>query len=150
MQELQKDPATKLDEIVTYNKAVGFYDALRTNPAEQTDVKVKNDFVSLLSGLQKRPKKMVEIEATKNPLDFNKAHQPAELEKLGDQFIGLKEDEKPMEGSGRAPSPKTLEQLKKILKTLEGKLEKINKGKVYKTTNKDKVSYDISYTKATN
>ena len=146
LQELQKDPATKLNEIVTYNKAVGFYDALRTNPAEQTDVKVKNDFVSLLSGLQKRPKKMVEIEATKNPLDFNAAHQPAELEKLGETFIGLENE--PMEGSGRAPSPKTLEQLKKILKTLEGKLEKINKGKVYKTTNKDKVSYDISYTKA--
>ena len=146
LQELQKDPATKLNEIVTYNKAVGFYDALRTNPAEQTDVKVKNDFVSLLSGLQKRPKKMVEIEATKNPLDFNAAHQPAELEKLGETFIGLENE--PMEGSGRAPSPKTLEQLKKVLKTLEGKLEKINKGKVYKTTNKDKVSYDISYTKA--
>ena len=146
LQELQKEVPIK--EIITYNKAVGFYDALRTNPAEQTDVKVKNDFVSLLSGLQKRPKKMVEIEATKNPLDLNAAHQPAELEKLGDQFIGLKEDEKPMEGSGRAPSPKTLEQLKKMLKTLEGKLEKINKGKVYKTTNKDKVSYEISYTKA--
>jgi hypothetical protein len=170
LQELQKEVPIK--EIITYNKAVGFYDALRENPEEQTDVKVKNDFVSLLSGLQKRPKKMVEIDATSNPLDFNKAHQPAELEKLGDTFIGKKEETEggkltnpfytPLPivaadyigrktgllGSGRAPSPKTIEQLNKILKTLEGKLEKINKGKVYKTTNKDKVSYDISYTKA--
>jgi hypothetical protein len=45
LQEMQKDPATKLGEIITYNKAVGFYDALRENPEEQTDVKVKNDFV---------------------------------------------------------------------------------------------------------
>ena len=147
LQELQKDPETKLDEIVTYNKAVGFYDALRTNPDEQTDVKVKNDFVSLLSGLQKRKNKMVEIEATKNPLDFNKAHQAEEIEKLGETFIG-KKDEEPMSGSGRAPSPKTLEQLNKMLKTLEGKLAKINKGKVYKTTNKEKVEYELSYTKA--
>ena len=152
LQELQKDPETKLNEIVTYNKAVGFYDALRTNPDEQTDVKVKNDFVSLLSGLQKRKNKMVEIEATKNPLDFNKAHQAEEIEKLGDTFIGRKDElseaEKPMTGSGRAPSPKTLEQLNKMLKTLEGKLAKINKGKVYKTTNKEKVEYELSYTKA--
>jgi hypothetical protein len=170
LQELQKEVPIK--EIITYNKAVGFYDALRENPEEQTDVKVKNDFVSLLSGLQKRPNKMVEIDATSNPLDFNKAHQPAELEKLGDTFIGKKEETEggkltnpfytPLPivaadyigrktgllGSGRAPSTKTIEQLKKMLKTLEGKLEKINKGKVYKTTNKDKVSYDISYTKA--
>ena len=61
LQQLQKDPETKLGEIITYNKAVGFYDALRTNPDEQTDVKVKNDFVSLLSGLQKRKNKMVEM-----------------------------------------------------------------------------------------
>ena len=170
LQELQKEVPIK--EIVTYNKAVGFYDALRENPAEQTDVKVKNDFVSLLSGLQKRPKPMVEIDATSNPLDFNKAHQPAEIEKLGDTFIGLKDKieggkltnpfytplpivavdfvgrKTGLFGSGRAPTPKTLEQLKKTLKTLEGKLEKINKGKVYKTTNKEKVEYELSYTKA--
>jgi hypothetical protein len=169
LQEMQKDPATKLGEIITYNKAVGFYDALRENPEEQTDVKVKNDFVSLLSGLQKRPNKMVEIDVTPNPLDFNKAHQPAELEKLGDTFIGKKEEieggawfadplpfqamryasnKTGLSGSGRAPSPKTLDQLKKMLKTLEKQLININKGKVYKTTNKDKVSYEISYTKA--
>jgi len=172
LQEMQKDPATKLGEIITYNKAVGFYDALRENPEEQTDVKVKNDFVSLLSGLQKRPNKMVEIDATSNPLDFNKAHQPAEIDKLGDTFIGKKEEieggkltnpfytplpivaadyvgrKTGLLGSGRAPSPKTLDQLKKMLKTLEDKLEKINKGKVYKTTTKDKVSYEISYINA--
>ena len=44
LQSLQKDYPIK--EIITYNKAVGFYDMLRTNPKEQTDVKVKNDFVS--------------------------------------------------------------------------------------------------------
>ena len=146
LQQLQKDPETKLKEIITYNKAVGFYDALRTNPDEQTDVKVKNDFVSLLSGLQKRKNKMVEIDATKNPLDFNKAHQAAEIDKLGDTFIGKKEEEK-LEGSGRAPSTKSLEELRKKLKTLEKQLINIEQGKVYKTTNKEKVSYEISYTK---
>ena len=90
LQALQKEYPIK--EIITYNKAVGFYDMLRTNPKEQTDIKVKNDFVSLLSGLQKRPNKMVEIDATANPLDFNKAHQPKELEKLGDTFIGLNDE----------------------------------------------------------
>ena len=145
LQELQKEVPIK--EIITYNKAVGFYDALRTNPEEQTDVKVKNDFVSLLSGLQKRKNKMVEIDATSNPLDFNKAHQAEEISKLGDTFIGKKEEEK-LEGSGRAPSTKTLEELQKKLKTLEKQLINIEKGKVYKTTNKDKVSYEISYTKA--
>lgn len=260
LQQLQKDPATKLKEIITYNKAVGFYDALRTNVDEQTDVKVKNDFVSLLSGLQKRKNKMVEIEATKNPLDFNKAHQAEEISKLGDTFIGKKEEmeggstEDPivialrdqldeaerelvkeeqlkarlntehkvikeqlkalerdmarlgtnipnyanfqnrletlnkhdsdynskidvvvdtinyfkenrkkaialltrlgrattpeLTGSGRAPSTKTLEELQKKLKTLEKQLINIEKGKVYKTTNSDKVKYEISYTKA--
>lgn len=165
---LQKE-LPPLKEVITYNKGVGFYDMFDTIPENQTDVKVKNDFVSLLSGLQKRPKPMVEIDATANPLDFNKAHQPAEIEKLGDQFIGLEEKteggsffQTPLPivaaqygskklglfGSGRAPTPKTLEQLKKTLKTLEGKLEKINKGKVYKTTNKEKVEYELSYTKA--
>ena len=146
LQELQKDPETKLGEIITYNKAVGFYDALRTNVDEQTDVKVKNDFVSLLSGLQKRKNKMVEIDATKNPLDFNKAHQAEEISKLGDTFIGKKEEEK-LEGSGRAPSTKSLEELQKKLKTLEKQLINIEKGKTYKTTNKEKVSYEIDYTK---
>ena len=90
LEALQKEYPIK--EVITYNKAVGFYDMLRTNPEEQTDVKVKNDFVSLLSGLQKRPNKMVEIEATSNPLDLNKAHQATEIEKLGDTFIGKKDE----------------------------------------------------------
>ena len=93
LEALQKEYPIK--EIITYNKAVGFYDMLRKNPEEQTDVKVKNDFVSLLSGLQKRPNKMVEIEATSNPLDLNKAHQASEIEKLGTIFIGKKDE---MEG----------------------------------------------------
>jgi len=89
---------------------------LRTNPKEQTDVKVKNDFVSLLSGLQKRPNKMVEMTQQQNPLDLNKAHQPAELAKLGDTFIGIKEGE--LSGGGRPPKEKSLEELKKVLEKL--------------------------------
>lgn len=142
LQTLQKEIPIK--EIITYNKAVGFYDMLKTNPKEQTDVKVKNDFVSLLSGLQKRPNAMVEIDATSNPFDFDKAHQPAELEKLGDKFIGKKEE---MEGGGRPPKEKSLEELKKILEKLLKQKEKMDKGKVYKTTNNDKINYDINYTK---
>ena len=167
LQELQKEVPIK--EIITYNKAVGFYDALRENPAEQTDVKVKNDFVSLLSGLQKRPKPMVEIESTKNPLDFNKAHQPAEIEKLGDQFIGLEDktqggsffqtplpivaaqyvsNKSGLFGSGTAPKTKSEAELKKSLTKLEKQRDAIKKGKVYKTTNLDKVNYEISYIEA--
>ena len=207
LQALQKDYPIK--EIITYNKAVGFYDMLRTNPKEQTDVKVKNDFVSLLSGLQKRPNKMVEIDATANPLDLNKAHQPAELAKLGDTFIGIKEgggwfdftdaqkartkkmneasadawdrltfgkktraklgesikqtllekakkelglDTAPkateeLSGGGRPPKEKSLEELKKVLEKLLKQKEKMDKGKVYKTTNNEKINYDINYTK---
>ena len=165
LQALQKEYPIK--EIITYNKAVGFYDMLRTNPKEQTDVKVKNDFVSLLSGLQKRPKPMVEIDATANPLDFNKAHQPKELEKLGDTFIGLKDEkeggalnkismedlnktkaeENRLRGGGRPPKEKSLEELKKVLEKLLKQKEKMDKGKVYKTTNIEKLNYDINYTK---
>jgi len=142
LQTLQKEIPIK--EVITYNKAVGFYDMLRTNPEEQTDVKVKNDFVSLLSGLQKRPNEMVEIDATSNIFDLNKAHQPAELEKLGDKFIGKKEE---MEGGGRPPKEKSLEELKKVLEKLLKQKEKMDKGKVYKTTNNEKINYDINYTK---
>jgi hypothetical protein len=142
LQTLQKEIPIK--EIITYNKAVGFYDMLRTNPEEQTDIKVKNDFVSLLSGLQKRPNEMVEIEATSNPFDLNKAHQPSELAKLGDKFIGKKEE---MEGGGRPPKEKSLEELKKVLEKLLKQKEKMDKGKVYKTTNNEKINYDINYTK---
>ena len=148
LQTLQKEMPIK--EIITYNKAVGFYDMLKTNPKEQTDVKVKNDFVSLLSGLQKRPKPMVEIDATSNIFDFDKAHQPKELEKLGDTFIGLKEDLSEAEkkvGGGRPPKEKSLEELKKVLEKLLKQKEKMDKGKVYKTTNNEKINYDINYTK---
>ena len=146
LQELQKEVPIK--EIITYNKAVGFYDALRKNEDVQTDVKVKNDFVSLLSGLQKRKKPMVEIEATKNPFDFNKAHQAEEISKLGETFIGKKEEEEPMQGSGTAPKTKTEAELKKLLTKLEKQRANIKNGKEYKTTNIDKVNYAISYTEA--
>ena len=94
---------------------------------------------------------MVEIEATKNPLDFNKAHQAEEIEKLGETFIGKKDELSEAEkvvGSGTAPKSKTEVELKKLLSKLEKQKDKIKKGKVYKTTNIDKVNYAISYIEA--
>jgi len=93
LQELQKEFPIK--ENITYNKASGFYDIGRENDPNQTDVKVGNDFVSLLAPLQKRPNQIVNISGTKNPFDFNTAHQPSELDKLGTTFIGKKEEEEP-------------------------------------------------------
>jgi hypothetical protein len=58
-------------------------------------VRVGNDIVSLLAPLQRRQNAIVNISGTKNPFDFNAAHQTAEINKVGDQFIGMKE------GSGR-------------------------------------------------
>ena len=58
-------------------------------------MRVGNDVVSLLAPLQRRPNKIVKIEGTKNPFDFNAAHQTTEINKVGDQFIGKQE------GSGR-------------------------------------------------
>jgi len=95
LQELQKEFPIK--ENITYNKATGFTDIGRQNTGNQTDVRVGNDVVSLLSGTQKNPNTVVKIDNTKNPFDFNKAHQTGELERLGTQFIG-KED---IEGSGQ-------------------------------------------------
>ena len=138
LQALQKEYPIK--EIITYNKAVGFYDMLRTNPKEQTDIKVKNDFVSLLSGLQKRPNKMVEIDATDNPLDFNKAHQPKELEKLGDTFIGLNDEKEGGSFLGmflneeeKAKKAKSLTKLKNYVKE-GGALNKISREDINKIT----------------
>ena len=93
LQELQKEFPIK--ENITYNKASGFHDIGRQNAANQTDVRVGNDIVSLLAPLQRRPNKIVKIDGTKNPFDFNAAHQTAEINKVGDQFIGKQE------GSGR-------------------------------------------------
>lgn len=89
LQELQKEFPIK--ENITYNKASGFTDIGRQNAENQTDVRVGNDVVSLLAPLQRRPNKIVKIEGTKNPFDFNAAHQTGEINKVGDQFIGLKE-----------------------------------------------------------
>ena len=89
LQELQKEFPIK--ENITYNKASGFHDIGRQNADNQTDVRVGNDVVSLLAPLQRRPNKIVKIEGTKNPFDFNAAHQTGEINKVGDQFIGQKE-----------------------------------------------------------
>jgi len=95
LQELQKEFPIK--ENITYNKATGFTDIGRQNTGNQTDVRVGNDVVSLLSGTQKNPNTVVKIDNTKNPFDFNKAHQTGELDRLGTQFIGKEE----IEGSGQ-------------------------------------------------
>ena len=93
LQELQKEFPIK--ENITYNKASGFHDIGRQNDPNQTDVRVGNDVVSLLAPLQRRNNAIVNISGTKNPFDFNAAHQTAEINKVGDQFIGKQE------GSGR-------------------------------------------------
>ncbi len=89
LQELQKEFPIK--ENITYNKASGFHDIGRQNDANQTDVRVGNDVVSLLAPLQRRNNAIVNISGTKNPFDFNAAHQTGEINKVGDQFIGKKE-----------------------------------------------------------
>ncbi len=89
LQELQKEFPIK--ENITYNKASGFHDIGRQNDPNQTDVRVGNDVVSLLAPLQRRNNAIVNISGTKNPFDFNAAHQTGEINKVGDQFIGKKE-----------------------------------------------------------
>ena len=89
LQELQKEFPIK--ENITYNKASGFHDIGRQNDTNQTDVRVGNDVVSLLAPLQRRNNAIVNISGTKNPFDFNAAHQTGEINKVGDQFIGKKE-----------------------------------------------------------
>jgi hypothetical protein len=86
LQELQKEFPIK--ENITYNKASGFHDIGRQNDPNQTDVRVGNDVVSLLAPLQRRNNAIVNISGTKNPFDFNAAHQTAEINKVGDQYIG--------------------------------------------------------------
>lgn len=138
LQELQKEFPIK--ENITYNKASGFTDIGRTNDPNQTDVRVGNDIVSLLAPTQKNPNAIVKIDNTKNPLDFNKAHQTGELDKLGTTFIGKKDE---LEGSGAMPKPKTLEQLKKLLIKYEKRKVNLDKGKVYKTLTQEQNTYDI-------
>lgn len=146
IQELQKEFPIK--ENITYNKASGFFDIGRQNDANQTDIRVGNDVVSLLAPLQKRPNDIVKIDGTKNPFDFNSAHQSSEIDKLGTTFIGKKEE---MEGSGNKPilKLKTLDQLEKELKKYEKQLAKIEKGtgKPYKTLTKESVTDLIILTK---
>lgn len=100
IQELNKEFPMK--EIISYNKASGFFDIGKTNADNQTDVRVGNDIVSLLAPLQKNPNAIVKIDGTKNPLDFNTAHQTSELDKLGTTFIGKKDDREEMVGGARA------------------------------------------------
>ena len=97
IQELQKEFPIK--ENITYNKASGFFDIGRKNDANQTDIRVGNDFVSLLAPLQRNTNAIVKIDGTKNPLDFNSAHQSSEIDKLGTTFVGKKEEAE-AEGGG--------------------------------------------------
>jgi hypothetical protein len=137
LQELQKEFPIK--ENITYNKATGFTDIGRQNTGNQTDVRVGNDVVSLLSGTQKNPNQVIKIDNTKNPFDFNKAHQTGELERLGTQFIGLADDE--ATGSGILPKIVDPVELQKMLAVEQKRLAKIEKGFVYKskTMTKEKI-----------
>jgi len=142
LQELQKEFPIK--ENITYNKASGFHDIGRENDPNQTDVRVGNDFVSLLAPLQKRPTNIVNISGTKNPLDFNAAHQSSQIDKLGTTFVGKKEE---MEGSGAMPKRRTLEQLQKLLKKYEKRNTNLEKGVVYKTITIEQNDYDLYNTR---
>jgi hypothetical protein len=142
IQELQKEFPIK--ENITYNKASGFHDIGRENDPNQTDVRVGNDIVSLLAPLQKRPNQIVNISGTKNPLNFNTAHQSSEIDKLGDTYIGKKDE---MEGSGAMPKRRTLEELQKLLKKYEKRHENLEKGIVYKTISKEQNDYDLYNTR---
>ena len=141
LQELQKEFPIK--ENITYNKATGFSDIGRQNTTNQTDVRVGNDVVSLLSGTQKNPNKVIGLTNTKNPFDFNKAHQTGELEKLGTQFVGLADDE--ATGSGILPKIADINVLTKMLKLEQTRLVKIENGYVYKskTMTKEKITEKI-------
>ena len=131
IQELQKEFPIK--ENITYNKASGFFDIGRQNDANQTDIRVGNDVVSLLAPLQKHPNTIVKIDGTKNPLDFNSAHQSSEIDKLGTTFIGKKNDPTEMVGGDRPMLPRTNEQLMAMIKTDEKRKTAIENGKVYKS-----------------
>ena len=138
LQELQKEFPIK--ENITYNKASGFTDIGRQNDANQTDVRVGNDIVSLLAPLQRRPNKIVKIEGTKNPFDFNAAHQTAEINKVGDQFIGKQE------GSGTLPVISSVEGIKRLIATEQARLRKIKKGYKYEspTMSQEKIEEKIA------
>ena len=140
LQELQKEFPIK--ENITYNKATGFTDIGRQNSANQTDVRVGNDVVSLLSGTQRNPNKVIGLTNTKNPFDLAKAHQTGELEKLGTQFIGLADD---ATGSGILPKIADINVLTKMLKLEQTRLVKIENGYVYKskTMTKEKITEKI-------
>lgn len=138
LQELQKEFPIK--ENITYNKASGFTDIGRQNAANQTDVRVGNDIVSLLAPLQRRQNAIVNISGTKNPFDFNAAHQTAEINKVGDQFIGKQE------GSGTLPVISSVEGLQRLIKVEQARLRKIAKGYEYEssTMTKEKIQEKIA------
>ena len=123
LQELQKEFPIK--ENITYNKASGFFDIGRQNDANQTDIRVGNDVVSLLAPLQKRPNTIVKIDGTKNPFDFNTAHQSSEIDKLGTTFIGKKEE---VVGEGIQPRISGVNQIRKLLGVEQRRLQRIQNG----------------------
>ena len=138
LQELQKEFPIK--ENITYNKASGFHDIGRQNADNQTDVRVGNDVVSLLAPLQRRPNKIVKIDGTKNPFDFNAAHQTSEINKVGDQFIGKQE------GSGTLPVISSVEGIKRLIAIEQARLRKIKKGYSYEspTMTKEKLEEKVA------
>jgi len=122
LQELQKEFPIK--ENITYNKASGFYDIGRKNDENQTDIRVGNDIVSLLAPLQNRPNDIVKIDGTKNPFDFNTAHQTSEIDKLGTTFVGKKN----MEGEGITPRISSEHRIRKLLGVEQRRLERMRNG----------------------
>jgi len=82
------DKEFPMKEIITYNKAAGPSDILKVLPEKQTDVRVGNDVVSLLTPTQISKNRTVVIPATTNLFNFKEAHAAPELSKLGTQYIG--------------------------------------------------------------
>ena len=81
------DKEFPMKEIITYNKAAGPTDILKILPKKQTDVRVGNDIVSLLTPTQFSGNRVV-IPRTANLFDFKGAHAAPELSRLGTQYIG--------------------------------------------------------------
>lgn len=84
VEELNKEEPVK--EVITYNKAISTQDAFQSNPENQTDVRTKNDIVSVLTPFQSSKNKTVVI--PEGGWDLLKAHGTSALSSLGNKLIG--------------------------------------------------------------
>jgi hypothetical protein len=112
------DKEFPMKEIITYNKAAGPTDILKSLPPKQTDVRVGNDVVSLLTPTQRSSNRTIVIPRTSNLFSFKEAHAAPELTKLGTQYIG----------AGI--------KLTKLLEKYEKQLKRVGKGYTYKNYSK--------------